>query len=86
MELPDLNISPLMWVRLTEGLGALHSGTILAILPDTTAPKKRSLIVSSAFPEGLTVEGDSETLLMQWWLEVGHLPGGDDDDDDDEED
>jgi len=74
IDVPDLSISPLMWVRLSEGLGAIHAQTIMAILPDTTAPKKRSLIISSAFPEGITVEGDSESLLMTWWLEVGDTP------------
>jgi hypothetical protein len=74
LDAPDLSISPLMWIRMTEGLGAIHSQTIMAIIPDVKAPKKRSLIISSAFPEGITVEGDAESLLMSWWLEVGDTP------------
>ena len=74
IDAPDLSISPLMWIRMEEGLGAIHAQTIMAILPDVKSPKKRSLIVSSAFPEGITVEGDSESLLMAWWLEVGETP------------
>ena len=86
MNLPDISISPLMMVKLKEGVGALHSGTILAILPDTTSPAKRSLIISSAFPEGITVEQGSQELLMAWWMEVGSLPDVEDDEEDEDED
>jgi len=83
VKVPDLSISPLMWIRMKEGLGAIHSGTILAIIPDASAPKTCSLVISSAFPEGLTVMGDSEDLLMQWWMEVGNQDEEDDDEDED---
>ena len=86
MNLPEMSISPLMLVKMKEGFGAVHSGTILAILPDTTDPKKRSLIISTAFPEGITVEEEAQELMMAWWLEVGAQPGSDEDEDEEEDD
>ena len=74
-DLPDLSISPLMWIQIpNEGLGAVHAGTVVAIIPDTTAPKTRSLLISSAFPDGLTICGPSEENVMNLWFEIGDTP------------
>lgn len=74
-DIPNLSISPLMWIDIPkEGLGAVHAGTVVAIIPDTTAPKTRSLLISSAFPDGLTISGSSEENVMNLWYEIGDTP------------
>ena len=74
-DIPNLSISPLMWIQIpNEGLGAVHAGTVVAIIPDTTAPKTRSLLISSAFPDGLTIAGNSEENVMNLWYEIGDTP------------
>ena len=67
MKLPDTDISPLMWIMLDDGIGAIHASTIMAVLPDTTAPKTKALLITTMFPEGLTVKGTAMAVLMTWW-------------------
>ena len=64
--LPDADISPLMWVRMDEGLGTIHSATVLAVLPNQINPKERTLLVTTAFPEGITVHGNAEDISFDW--------------------
>lgn len=74
MTIPNTDISPLMYVQMSNGLGAVHSGTIVAVLPDMGDPKKQSLLITTMFPEGLTVMGCSEDILLQWWSEIAEIP------------
>ena len=67
MKLPDTDISPLMWIMLDDGIGAVHASTIMAVLPDTSAPKSKALLITTMFPEGLTVKGTAMAVLMTWW-------------------
>lgn len=67
MKLPDTDISPLMWIELDDGIGAIHSATIMCIIPDTSAPKTKSLMITTMFPEGITVKGKATDVLMSWW-------------------
>ena len=67
MKLPDTDISPLMWIMLDDGIGAVHASTIMAVLPDTSAPKTKALMITTMFPEGLTVKGTAMSVLMTWW-------------------
>jgi len=67
MKLPDTDISPLMWIMLDDGIGAIHASTIMAVLPDTSAPKSKALLVTTMFPEGLTVKGTAMSVLLTWW-------------------
>jgi len=43
MKLPDTDISPLMWIMLDDGIGAVHASTVMDVLPDTSAPKTQAL-------------------------------------------
>ena len=79
MKLPDTDISPLMWIELDDGIGAIHSATIMCIIPDTSAPKAKSLMITTMFPEGITVKGKATDVLMSWWELIQQ---GDDDDED----
>tara|TARA_R110000764_G_scaffold94126_2_gene177876 strand:- start:4949 stop:5302 length:354 start_codon:yes stop_codon:yes gene_type:complete len=67
MKLPDTDISPLMWIELDDGIGAIHSATIMCIIPDTSAPKTKSLMITTMFPDGITVKGKAMDVLMGWW-------------------
>ena len=79
MKLPDTDISPLMWIELDDGVGAIHSATIVCIIPDTSAPKTKSLMITTMFPEGITVKGKAMDVLMSWWELIQQ---GDDEDED----
>ena len=70
MNKPESDISPLMWVELSNGVGAIHVSTIMTILPDSSNPKKESLIVTSVFTDGITVKGKAEDLVMEWYEQV----------------
>lgn len=70
MKKPDSDISPLMWVQMDNGVGAIHVSTIMTILPDMGKPKSQSLIVTSVFTDGITVHGKSEDLIMEWYEQV----------------
>jgi len=67
MKLPDTDISPLMWIMLDDGIGAVHASTIMAVIPDTSAPKTKALMITTVFPEGLTVHGTAMSVLLTWW-------------------
>lgn len=67
MKLPDTDISPLMWIMLDDGIGAVHASTVMAVLPDTNAPKTKALLITTVFPEGLTVKGTAMSVLLYWW-------------------
>jgi len=67
MKLPDTDISPLMWIMMDDGVGAIHASTIMAVIPDTSAPKTKALMITTMFPEGLTVHGTAMSVLLTWW-------------------
>ena len=67
MKLPDTDISPLMWILLDEGVGAIHASTIMAVIPATHAPKTKATVITTMFPEGLTVNGTAMSVLLTWW-------------------
>ena len=81
--LPTSDISPLMWVRTAEGIGTVHSSTILAVIPNVTMPAVRSLLITTAFPQGITVEGNAEDISFDW-LDLVAEPEDDYEEDDDE--
>ena len=70
MKKPESDISPLMWVELSNGIGAIHVSTIMTILPESSNPKSESLIVTSVFTDGITVKGKAEDLVMDWYEQV----------------
>lgn len=53
-------------VKLKSGQGGIDLLSILSILPDETAPKTRSMVYATIFPDGISVEGKSEELIKQW--------------------
>lgn len=59
----DSSISP---VVMKEGVAGIELSTIDAIVPDSTSPKTKSVIYTTAFPDGLIVQGSSEMLLAKW--------------------
>ena len=59
---------PMLIVELADGPGAITLHDIAAILPDATAPQKRSVVYTHTFPTGLTVNGASNTLIGLWLL------------------
>ena len=60
--------SEIFLIDVKEGAGGIHISDIGAILPDTTAPQTRSVLYTGLFPNGISVEGDSETLIGMWLL------------------
>ena len=83
MKKPDTDISPLLWVELNNGIGAIHVSTIVTILPDSSNPTKDSLIVTSVFTDGITVKGNASDLVMEWY-DLVRAPEEEDFDEDDE--
>jgi len=53
-------------VKLKSGQGGIDLLSILSILPDETAPKTRSMVYATIFPDGISVEGKSEELIRLW--------------------
>jgi hypothetical protein len=53
-------------VKLKSGQGGIDLMSILSILPDETAPKTRSMVYATIFPDGISVEGKSEELIRLW--------------------
>ena len=56
-----------MWIMMDDGVGAIHASTIMAVIPDTSAPKTKALMITTMFPEGLTVHGTAMSVLLTWW-------------------
>ena len=70
-----------MPIELKEGVGGICALEIVMILPDTSAPKERSVIYTNMLPTGISVEGTSEQLCALWWSYLSE-----DDEVEDEED
>lgn len=64
-----------------EGLAAVHVGDIGGIFPDLNN-SERSIIYTTMFPQGLTVEKPSEQLVGQWLVMYDEEEEGEEDDDD----
>ena len=83
--MPDTDIAPLMWVRMDEGLGTIHSATILAVLPNQINPKERTLLITTAFPEGITIHGNAEDISFDWLDQIAEPEEDEEEHDDDDE-
>lgn len=74
-----------LWVQMPEGWGGLLVYDILAILPDTNSPLEKSLVCTGCFPQGLTVIGNAEDLLVEWETMLTEAEDDEEDDDCDDE-
>lgn len=74
----------LLLVGVEEGLAAFCPHDISIVMPDTSAPAKRTVIYSGTMPQGVSVTGDSETVIGLWMAALEQIDFDDEDDEEDE--
>ena len=67
---PDDIDESIFMVQIKVGRDSYYVGidfyAVLAISPDITAPKTKSTVYATVFPDGICVEGRSIELIQRW--------------------